>query len=100
MRYRVLNFWGKLGKKIRVFFTREMEGSLHPPAKNLLIPLPTRKLLLPVDSPPPPQKKNPIAPNKGIRRLSHNAISKTLNLSFAPKEDFWGKLAKISITFV
>ena len=36
----------------------------------------------------------------GDRGLSRNAISKTLNWPFAPKEDFLGKLAKISITFV
>ena len=53
---------------------------------------------------PPNKKYCPekflIAPSGGIGGLSRNAISKTLNWPFAPKEDFLGKLANISITFV
>ena len=40
-----------------------------------------------------------IAPNGEIP-LSRNAILKTLNCPFTPKEDFLEKLTNISITFV
>ena len=54
---------------------------------------------------PTTQQKNclsakfPIAPT-GENLLPFNAIWKSMNFSFAQKEDFLGKLTKISITFV
>ena len=47
----------------------------------------------------PHPSKFPIAPT-GEKPLHFNAISKSMNFSFAQKENFWGKLTKISITFV
>ena len=55
MRYKDLRFWDKLSKNCRFFFTSKMKESLHPLAKNLLIPLTPEKISAPVDSPP---KKN------------------------------------------
>ena len=124
MRYKVLKFWDKFGKNCRVFLTGRMKGSFHPLAKNLLIPLPTRKkfnmfnihrmlfLVLkkvpifrdtacqtPTTQQKIPPAKCPIAPI-GKMPLTLNTISKTLNCPFASKEDFMGKLTNINITFV
>ena len=43
--------------------------------------------------------KFPIAP-VGEKSLPFNVILKSMNFSFAQKEDFLGKLTKINITFV
>ena len=53
MRYKDLRFSDKFGKNCRFFFTSKMKESLHPLAKNLLIPLTSEKFSAPVDSPAP-----------------------------------------------
>ena len=58
MRYKDLRFSDKFGKNCRFFFTSKMKESLHPQAKNLLIPLTPEKISAPVDS--LPQKNLPL----------------------------------------
>ena len=52
---------------------------------------------------PTTQQKIPLAkfpiPPIGEKALTLNVISKSMNFSFAQKEEFLGKLANISITF-
>ena len=52
MRYKDLRFWDKLGKNCRFFITNNIKGSLHPLAKNLLIPVPSGKCSAPAESLP------------------------------------------------
>ena len=61
MSHRVFDFWDKLGKNTKN--TREIEGSLHPLGKNLLVPLRTRKISPPVDSSPKNVYSSPLHNN-------------------------------------
>ena len=46
-----------------------------------------------------PPAKFPISPT-GEKHVPFNVISKSVSFTFAQKEDFLGKMTKISITFV